>query len=57
MEKIEQETRVLKPMYLEEYPSKPYVFENRGEMEKFVKMVEETHYCRFIILENKRICF
>ena len=43
MEKIEQEISVLKPPYLEEYPSKPYVFENRDEIEKFVKMVKEGH--------------
>jgi bifunctional DNA primase/polymerase-like protein/primase-like protein len=41
IEKIEQETRILKPPYIEEYPSKPYVFENKEEMEKFVKMVKE----------------
>jgi hypothetical protein len=36
-EKIEQETRIIKPPYLEDYPSKPYEFENREEVEKLLK--------------------
>jgi hypothetical protein len=43
VDKIEQETRILKPPYLEEYPSKPYVFENKVELEKFVIMVKEKN--------------
>jgi hypothetical protein len=39
-DEIEQETRIIKPPYLEEYPSKPYEFENREELEKFVGMVK-----------------
>jgi hypothetical protein len=41
IDKIEQETRVIKPLYVEEYPSKPYIFESKDEIEKFVKMVKE----------------
>ncbi|MER5174413.1 MAG: bifunctional DNA primase/polymerase [Candidatus Nitrosocosmicus sp.] len=40
IDKIEQETRVIKPPYLEEYPSKPYIFENREELEQFVNMIK-----------------
>jgi hypothetical protein len=38
--KIEQETRVLRPPHIEEYPSKIYSFESKEEIEKFVKMVK-----------------
>jgi hypothetical protein len=41
VDKIEQETRAIKPPYVEEYPSKPYIFESKDEIEKFVKMVKE----------------
>ena len=41
VKEIEQETRILKPPHLEEYPSKPYIFESKEELEKFVKMVKE----------------
>ena len=41
IDEIEQETRILKPPHLEDYPSKPYIFESKEELEKFVKMVKE----------------
>jgi hypothetical protein len=43
IDKIEQETRILRPPHIEEYPSKPYVFESKDELEKFVTMVKEQN--------------
>ena len=40
---IEQETRILKPSHIEEYPSKPYVFESKEEIEKFVQLIKEKN--------------
>jgi hypothetical protein len=39
-DKIEQETRVLRPSHIEEYPSNPYEFESKEELEEFVNMIK-----------------
>lgn len=40
VEEIDDETRAIKPPPLEEYASEPYVFENKEEIVKLVKMIK-----------------
>ncbi len=44
VEKIEQETRVLKPPPIEEYSYQPISFANEDEVDKFIEMIKEKDY-------------
>lgn len=43
VEKIEQESRILRPPYSEEYPYPSHHFENKDEIIKFVRMINEQN--------------
>lgn len=43
VDEIVQDTRILKPPHAEEYPYKPIAFENKDEIDRFVKMIKDQH--------------